>query len=170
MKLLQITDDSGFLGIANFDKYNSFISKEWDFEIIKERIVSEINAHNLLFWETGLEGFWKVRIDDQPSDKDSFREERGVIEISNRKLFLTNYESLTMAAQFEKIKLPEKHLEGLFVELDNGKYMVKFRQMFDPRADKIDWDQVHFEIVIMKIENLPSIYKNKVKGIYWFGV
>ncbi|MEL7250126.1 MAG: hypothetical protein AAFZ63_08600 [Bacteroidota bacterium] len=39
MKLLKIPDDSGFLGIANFDKYRSFIAKDWDFEMIKTRIV-----------------------------------------------------------------------------------------------------------------------------------
>lgn len=37
MSTFKIPDDSDFLGIANFDTYNSFLSKDWDFEGIKER-------------------------------------------------------------------------------------------------------------------------------------
>ena len=32
-----------------------------------------------------------------------------------------------MGVQFEDIKLPEKQHENLYIELENGKYMVKFR-------------------------------------------
>ncbi|MEL6835326.1 MAG: hypothetical protein AAFP77_20165 [Bacteroidota bacterium] len=166
MKLLKIPDDSGFLGIANFDKYRSFIAKDWDFEIIKTRIVEEINAHHLLFWATGLGNTWKVKIDTQASKAEAFREVRGVIEVTDEKLYLTNYESLTMAAQFEHVKLPEKHLSDLVVELENGKYMVKIRQLFNPDELDFDSDDIHFEIIPMKIEQNLELYQNNVEGIY----
>ena len=167
MKIFEISDDSGFMGIANFDKYNSFITPKWDFEMIKERIINEMNSNNLLFWGTGMENFWKVKIDTKLSEKPFFREERGVIEITNRKLHLTNYESLTMGAQFEKIKLPEKHHEKLCVELANGKYMVKFRQMENPEKYEVETDDFDFEIALTKIVNMPEIYVNNFKKIFW---
>jgi len=167
MKILEISDDSGFLGIANYHRYQSFLSTDWDFEMIKEKIIAEMNSLNLLFWGTGMESTWKVKIDNKPSEKEAFREEKGVIEVTDGKLYLTNYETLTMAAKYRKIKLPEKHQEHLSIELENGKYMVKFRQMVDPEIIHLESQNYGFEIVLMKIVNLPEIYVNNCKKIFW---
>lgn len=167
MKILEISDDSGFMGIANYDKYKSYLKPNWDFEMIKERIISEMNSHNLLFWGTGMGNKWRVKIDVMPSKKEAFREDRGVIEITNGKLYLTNYETLTMGAKFEKIKLPEKHHEDLFIKLENGKYMVKFRQMNNPENHNSKPEDFDFEVVLMKIVNMPEIYLNNFKKIFW---
>ncbi|MCP3933034.1 MAG: hypothetical protein GY705_28520 [Bacteroidetes bacterium] len=72
-----------------------------------------------------------------------------------------------MAAQFEKIKLPEKHHEELFIELKNGKYMVKFRQMTNPENHNSKPEDFNFEIELMKIVNMPEIYVNNFKKIFW---
>ncbi len=167
MKILKIADDSGFLGIANFDRYKSYLAPDWDFEMIKDKIIREMNAHTLLFWGTGREDIWKVKIGITASDKDAFREDKGVIEITNGKLYLTNYASLTMAAQFEHIRLPQKHHENLFIELENGKYMVKFRQMEDPEKSRMNPTEYDFEIILIKIRNIPEVYVNNFKKIFW---
>jgi len=167
MKFFEISDDSGFMGIVNYDKYNSYLKPNWNFEMIKEKVITEMNAHNLLFWGTGKENNWRVKIDTKPSERKAFREAKGVIEITNEKLYLTNYETLTMAAQFEKIKLPEKHHENLFIELENGKYMVKFRQMIDPEFISIQSKDYDFEIILNQIKNMPDIYVNNFKKIFW---
>ncbi len=165
MKILEISDDSGFMGIVNFDKYNSFIDENWDFYSVRERIIDEINSHHLLFWATGLENNWKVVFVEKASEKSAFREERGVIEVTNKKLYLTNYESLTMAAQFENVQLPENHHKDLFIDLENGKYMIKFRQISDP--SHFHEQDIDFEIVIQRIVKMPELYLNKVDEIYW---
>ena len=167
MKIFEISDDSGFMGIANFDKYQSFLSPNWDFEMIKERIINEMNFHHLLLWGTGSENYWKVKFDTKFSNKPFFREDKGVIEITNEKLYLTNYESLTMGAQFENIRLPEKHHEKLYVELENGKYMVKFRQMENPEKYEVETEDFDFEIALTKIVNMPEIYVNNFNKIFW---
>ncbi len=46
---------------------------------------------------------------------------------------LTNYESLTMAAQFEDMRLPEPHHEVLLVNVPDGDYCCRIIQMFDPQ-------------------------------------
>ena len=86
MKILEIPDDSGFTGIANFEKHQSFISEDWDFEMIQNRIVAEINSHHLLFWATGFENTWKVKVDDKSSSMGSFRDGKGVIEVTSGKI------------------------------------------------------------------------------------
>ena len=167
MRQFKITDDSGFLGIINFDTYDSFIGKNWNFEIMKNRIVREMNAHHLLFWGTGFENTWTVSFVQHSSAKPSFQEFRGVIEVTNKKLFLTNYESLTMAAQFSSTKLPPAHMDNLFYELENGKYMLKIRQLFNPFSFQFDEKAIHFEIVVQQIKNMPELYKNKCANIFW---
>lgn len=76
-KLFEISDDSGFIGIANLGKYESFIASDWDFDAIKDRIVREINRNHILFWSTGRERNWKVLVstDDELKFKNPFRHE-----------------------------------------------------------------------------------------------
>lgn len=50
MELLTISDDSGFIGIANFHQYQSFVASKWDFEMIKQHIISQANLNRILFW------------------------------------------------------------------------------------------------------------------------
>ncbi|MEM9527951.1 MAG: hypothetical protein AAGA31_15155, partial [Bacteroidota bacterium] len=152
MKILELPDDSGFMGLANFAKYRSFISSDWDFEMIKRRIIEEMNAHHLLFWATGFGNLWKVKIDAKPSTTNAYREAEGIIEVTDKKLYLTNYESLTMAAQFDDLKLPEKHLEDLVIELDNGSYLVQFKQLFNPDEEDYNSNEINFEIALTEIE------------------
>lgn len=168
MKILQMSDDSGFLGIANYDKYDSFLSPNWDFEMMQEKIVNEMNSHHLLFWGTGMENVWKIKIDTKDTTQDVFREERGVIEVTNKKLYLTNYETLTMAAQFGHIKLPEKHQENLSIELPNGKYMIKFRQLINPNNLTPNSEVFDFEIILSKISNMSEIHVNNFRKIFWY--
>jgi hypothetical protein len=61
-KILKISDDSGFIGLVNADKYDSFVNENWEFNDLKERFIQEMNRSNLLFWSTGQEGLWNVRV------------------------------------------------------------------------------------------------------------
>jgi hypothetical protein len=165
MKILEITDDSGYLGLVNFNKYQSFVGADWDFESMENHIVKGVNSNNILFWSTGMENTWKVELTKQESQKKAFREVKGVIEITNKKLFLTNYEALTMGAQFKEIILPEPHHKDLYIDLDNGKYMIKIKQMHNPTNFNFDSQAIDFEIVVLKITKLPQIYVNKVDKV-----
>ncbi len=111
VQIQSITDDSGFIGIANLDKYDSFINANWDFEMLKKRIVDQTNSNNIIFWSTGREDCWNVQIstNDYFINKKLFRIEEALIEVTNNKLYLVNYETLSMAAQFQDVALPESH-------------------------------------------------------------
>lgn len=173
MKTLEITDDNGFLGIVNCATFNGSLPSKRDFDVIKKMLITEINNHRLLFWATGCEGFWKARFAAEPSDIEAFREFNGVIEVTDNKLYLINYTGLMMTATYEDYSLPSPlpHLQKLFIELANGKYLVKIRQITDPEflhPDPSHEEPFHFEIIPMKITKHPSLYKNKVDEIYWF--
>jgi hypothetical protein len=166
-KDFRISDDSGFMAIVNADKYNSFVSENWTFDEIKERFIDEMNNNNLVLWGTGFGNIWSVFLGDKPSSKKSFREFSKSICITKGELYLTNYEDLTMTAQFKEEKIPQKHNSNLVIKLDNGIYHVLVRQLFDP--NNYDFDnagQPNFEIVIEPFEGQK--FNNFVENIFWW--
>jgi hypothetical protein len=162
---LTITDDSGFLGIINADNYKSFVSKDWELPQLLNHFINEMNNDNLILWSTGSENTWTVDFVNKQSDKKSFREFYKTLEITDGKIFLTNYEDLTMAAQYADEKIPAKHNAELCIHLDKGKYEFKIRQLFDPKDYNYSSEgQVNFEIVIQPDTN-KSI--QQVDKIFW---
>ncbi|MCH2021813.1 MAG: hypothetical protein MK207_04975 [Saprospiraceae bacterium] len=162
----EIKDDARFLGLINTDQYNSYIDEHWEFEQLKERIINESNKGHLLFWGTDLPNFWTVRICDQPVAESEFRSFEGKIKVTNSKLHLINYESLTIAAQFEEEALPEEHLAQHHVELQNAVYNVTIRQLFNPEQDEIE-DILGFEIVLTKSKTKNSKSLNSFDELVW---
>jgi hypothetical protein len=146
---LTITDDSGFLGIVNVDKYNSFVSEDWQLSQLFNRFVDEMNNDNLILWSTGSENVWTVNFVSSPSDIKSFREFYKTLKVTSGKIFLTNYEDLTMAAQYHEEKIPAKHNADLSIDLGNGRHEFQIRQLFDPEDNNYNPEgKVHFEIVV----------------------
>jgi hypothetical protein len=131
--IYNIIDDSGLIALVNVDKYNSFVDNDWELDQLLKHFKEEMENKNLLIWGTGTEGgTWKVEIKQGFSNLKGFRECVGTINSCYNAVYLVNYDSLTMAAQFEDVKLPEDYLADLEVPLDAGYYRCKVIQMFDP--------------------------------------
>ena len=166
-KIFEISDDSGFMGLVNVDKYDSFVSEDWKFNDLRERFIREMNQGNMLFWSTGQEGLWKVRVTTKKEEIKSFRTISGDINVTDEKLFLTNYEDLSMAAQFQDQRLPLKHNTDLKLRIENGNYEVQINQLFNPdNLSQDDRDKLHFEIVIEKLLD-DKVIVNKFDKIPW---
>jgi hypothetical protein len=163
---LTISDDSGFLAIVNAEKYNSFVDEDWELPQLFNRFLEEMNNDNLIVWATGLESDWTVNFVAAPSNESSFREFSKTIKVTNGKLYLTNYEDLTMAAQFSDEGLPTKQNANLCVSLDNGEYELTIRQLYNPNDPQhIATDKVNFEVIVRPITILES---KQVLKIFWF--
>lgn len=166
-KIFKISDDSGFMGLVNVDKYDSFVNENWEFNDLRERFIREMNRYNLLFWSTGQEGLWNVRVTTEKEQQKPFRTISGDITVTADKLFLINYEDLSMAAQFQDQKLPLKHNADLGLTIENGNYEVQINQLFNPdNSMHNDSDKVHFEIVIMK-SLADKVRLNRFDEIPW---
>jgi hypothetical protein len=162
---LTITDDSGFLGIVNADTYKSFVDEDWELSQLFNHFISEINKDHLIVWSTGSEKVWTINFVTKPSDKKSFREFYKTIEITNGKVFLTNYEDLTMAAQYVDEKIPAKHNADLYVALENGRLQFQIRQLFDPQEYTYELEgQIDFEIIV---EAEVSKQIHQVDKVFW---
>ncbi len=165
---LKITDDSGFLAIINSESYKSFVDENWELIQLMNHFITEMNNKNIIFWATGMQNKWTVTfVHESPSDKKSFREFTSTINVTNERFYLTNYEDLTMSAQFEDTKMPAKHNSDLTIKLENGLYNLTIRQLFDPEDYDYEADgKVNFEIVMQKTE----IETEKIDKIYWWTV
>jgi hypothetical protein len=166
-KLFQISDDASFLGLINTDLYESFIDEDWEFEDIEVRIIRECQKGHLLFWGTSVPNLWMVRICNQASSTNAFKSFKGKVKVSNSKLYLINYDAITLAAHFEDEQLPPSDLEALHVTLDNGIYDVDVRQLFDPERDVMADESLGFEIVLQKSLTTASFPLNPFKELVW---
>jgi hypothetical protein len=135
--MLEVTDDSGFLALVVPATYQSFVASDWTLDQILTHFKKQMARRCLLIWGTGLEGFWGVDVRLKQTHAKGIRQIKGPLEVVGKSLLLTNYESLTMAAQFEHVTLPEKHQSDLLVSLPNGNYSCTITQMFDPAQQQL---------------------------------
>lgn len=95
------------------------------------------------------------------------REASGPLQVAGGSLLLTTYESLTMAAQFKDVTLPERHQEDLRVSLPDGDYTCRIIQMFDPEEQEAAGDEKpDFVVEILKATSKPEPWES----ILWFRV
>ena len=133
-KECEVTDDSGFLAIIDPDAYAGFVQADWTLDILQEHFKREMQNRHLLIWGTGLEHVWRIAVSLAPLTTTGFREVSGSISCSNGRLLLTNYESLTMAAQFADTRLPQRHEQDQIIQLPPGLYDCRIVQLSDPES------------------------------------
>jgi hypothetical protein len=168
----KITDDTGMLALVDPIAYKGFIDRDWTYDQIVERFREAMTLKQLLIWETGFEGIWRVRIsdDDDRSGEaaQGFRSITGPIQTSGT-LYLVNYETLSMVAQFEdeRIDSPGKLRFCFTVKPDI--YNVTIVQMFNPAAQTDDSPAVDPPAVDFNIY-LQSASQTEAVAAPWNGI
>src|SRR5215475_14347027 len=140
----KITDDSGFLAIVDPDAYQGFVDAAWTAETIQEHFRQQMRERHLLAWGTGMEHLWRIDVSLRPIKTAGFREVTGSIFASQGRLLLTNYESLTMAAQFPDITLPQAKERGQILSVSRGLYDCRIIQLSDPASHAPFEESVNF--------------------------
>ena len=130
--MLEVPDDSGFLALLVPTAYQSFVAENWDFELLRSHFLKQMALGTMLIWGTGLEGFWRVDVRVGTVDVQGFREVSGPLLVVGGSVLLTSYDSLTMAAQYSDVSLPQSHERDQLFELPDGYYTCRVVQMFDP--------------------------------------
>lgn len=167
--MYQITDDSGFLAIVNPARYHSFIKSDWEFEDLVQRFKLEMKNNNLVIWSTGKENTWKVQVLDAFSGTEAFRQFDKLIEVTGNKLLFTNYEDITMAAQFEHEPMITARNKNQLFEIKNGVYTVSVRQMSDPEDYEaiLPNENADFEIVFTPFAAEERVDEHIDNIIWW---
>lgn len=163
---LEISDDSGFIGIVNNDLYKGFVSEDWELDDVLKKFKTQTNLGHCAIWSTGEPYDMSVQILESLSGRNAIRETIINIQVTDGCLWLTNYTDLTMVAQFEDEPIPSKMNSHLKIELDTGNYLVHIRQMTDPKA--YEWKEApeyHFELVFQKQETFTE---NELETVLWW--
>ena len=133
---LEVTDDSGFLALVDQHAYQGFLSADWTYDTLFAHFRAAMAERSMLLWGTGREDTWTVDVVvGRPVQLTGFRRETGPIRVSAGQLHLTNYESLTMAAQYPDVRLPEPHERDLVFDVPSGLYDCEIVQLEDPDSD-----------------------------------
>jgi hypothetical protein len=140
----KVTDDSGFLAIIDPDTYRGFLQADWTWKTIEDHFRREMREGHLLIWGTGMEHVWRIEVSFTPTKVARFREVIGSIIASQGRLLLTNYESLTMAAQFRDVVLPQSHEREQVLSVQPGRYDCRIIQLSDPKSDAAFEEPVNF--------------------------
>jgi hypothetical protein len=163
--MLEVTDDSGFLALVVPAAYETIVDSKLTFDEIMEEFKSQMAHRSLLIWGTGSEGLWSVDVVLKKSKAKGYREVSGPLRVVGGSLLLTNYESLSMFAQFEDVTLPEKHQEDLLVPLPDGDYTCRIIQMFNPEQEEsAGGKHPDFVVEVLKATENPSSWES----IPWF--
>ena len=127
-----VSDDSGFLALIVPATYPSYVAENSDFELLRSHFRRHMAKHSMLIWGTGLEGMWRVDLRIDGPYVRGFREVTGPLRVEGGFVLVTSYDSLTMAAQFADVMLPEAHERDQLFPVPNGDYSCRVVQMFDP--------------------------------------
>ena len=154
----KITDDSGFLAIIAPDAYKGVVDAAWTEETIQEHFRRQMRERHLLAWGTGMEHLWRIDVSLPPIKTAGFREVTGSIIASQGRLLLTNYESLTMAAQFPDITLPQAQERGQMLLVSRGLYDCRIIQLSDPASHAPFEESVNFIYEFTRVTSPRAVW------------
>ncbi len=145
---VNLSDDSGFLALIDPDAYQGFVDDDWEFEQLMNKFLAEMAAQRLLIWRTGSENDWNVDIGSVAAPSNQFRSIAGTIVATRGRLLLTNFESLSMAAQFDDHDLLKDADADCIITLDVGAYRCDITQLSDPESEDFDEESADTHFVI----------------------
>jgi hypothetical protein len=122
------------ISLIDCSRYASFVG-DWSTDHrLAKHLIEQFNQQSILSWGTGFETDWLVELRPGITNTAGHRELFGHVRCSNGSLHLANYDSLTMAAQFDDHLLPDKETAGYKVDLPPGLYKVRVVQTIDPKG------------------------------------
>lgn len=133
--------DTNFIGVVNATEYKSFVNEDWELEMLLQHFSNEMKLGNILVFQMtdkGIEHSWNIEVKFESNliEQDCFRKAVGYIKVNDNKLYLVDYDCLTMSAQFQNNKIPDKNCANYRIDIENGIYRVDFVQFYDVDKDK----------------------------------
>ncbi len=163
----EVIDGSGFLAIVDPDTYEAFVAEEWTFAQLELHFRTQMAAECMLIWDTSRPDTWEVRVCFSSTGARGLREVVGPIVTTQGRLLLTSFDSLSMAAQFADVTLPESHEADQVLIIPAGKYYCRVVQNCTPGVFVEDTKpQEGADFVIELIQGGESL--QPWKGIPWW--
>jgi hypothetical protein len=154
--LMEVSDDSGFLALVDPVAYVGYVGRDWDLSRLLRVFADQMRKRHLLVWCTGSEGSWNVELTLGAAPAPGKRELNGGIVCSSGQLLVTNYETLTMAAQFADVRLPEPHQMHQLVAVPAGSYAVRIIQLSESASGGRGERTRDFRVELSTAAELPA--------------
>ena len=136
--IIHVMGNGSVLSLIDCDSYSSYLG-DWNQPgRLRAHLLTEARQHHIVAWGTGFEADWCVEVRDGITAQEGHRDFLAVIECTSGVLHLANYDSLTMAAQFDGYTLPDEETAAYTLELPKGLYKVRVVQLLS--ADERAWD------------------------------
>jgi hypothetical protein len=161
--------DTNFIGLVNADQYKSFVDEDWELESLLQHFTDEMKDGNILVFQMTEEGIvhsWTIEVmfEATLNDLECYRRTEGFIEVTDNKLYIVDYDCLTMAAQFEDEVIPDDNCANHRIELKNGLYKVEIAQFYN--ADKNHYTGNDTVNMIMNFKEVTDLGVNADQVIW----
>lgn len=153
---ITLSDEDGIIGIVDAERYNGYISSDWELNELTELFLQQMNLQNMIVWRASEYGnTWNIDVVGEKSKKEAVREFSKTIEVTTEGLFLIDYASLTTIAQYKDKSVNNVCTDNSKIKIEKGLYLVTVRQLFNP--DDFDSEyynednkKTHFELVFKR--------------------
>ena len=157
--LVHVGGDGTALALVDCSQFDSFVSEDWAVgDVLESKWIKGVNERAICIWGTGEDAVWRVEVSDRISDRKGHREFESQIACSSGALHVINYDSLTMAAQFEHYKLPDALCQKTEVRVRVGLYRVRVVQLEAPESEwwNTPESEPHFLVELEPFEGLVA--------------
>lgn len=163
--------DTNFLALVNAETYHSFVNEDWTLGELFSHWGNEAKEGNILVFgmtQEGTQANWRIGVGFKEAEEQTYyKKATGAIKVTDNSLYIVEYNCLTMAAQFNDCKVPDKNCEKFKIELANGVYQVVATQFYNADQDAhIGRDNCDLTFSFAKQNSSESFSANK--GVYWF--
>ncbi len=87
-----------------------------------------------------------------------FRKAVGYIKVTDNQLYLVDYDCLTISAQFEDEKVPDKNCSTYKIEIENGVYQVELVQYYNVDTDEyVGVNETDILLHFIKVSDFQSV-------------
>ena len=157
--IIHVMGDGTVLSLIDCENYASYIG-DWDEPgRLRAHLLAEARQQHIVAWGSGFEADWRVEVRHGITEQEGYRDFLAVIECSSGVLHLANYDSLTMAAQFDDYEMPDEETADYAIEVPKGLYKVRVVQLLTP--DERSWDahedEPHFLLELEPVDVPPDI-------------
>lgn len=169
MRLKMEYGDTNFIGMVNAEQYQGFVSEDWELDGLLQHFADETQAGRILVMQMtdeGMEHSWQVEVLFEATGNvgPCYRRAEGYIQVTDQRLYLVDYDCLTMAAQFEEEKVPDTNCADYGFELRNGIYKVDIVQFYNAdQGEHVGRDDVD---LLLNLTAVARLGKNE-QGVIW---
>lgn len=156
------TDESSFVLLVCPDSYTGFIGEDWTLEEVLSLFVEQMNAGSLFAVFPGADmADLPLRIATQPLPHPCLREVSGLVQVGAAGLWLTDYPTLAMAAQF--VDEPPIQTWHRRLPVGAGLHRIVFRQF--ARSWEDDKNPTVELIILPSADESPDVHHDNLS---WF--